>query len=66
MLLWCSAAKQRFNDPRWLSCKQAQAPGAQVRKGERGTMAIFYKMHGYPYSDKIDQTAGRTRRLTFS
>lgn len=44
MLLWCSAAKQGFNDSRWLTYKQAQALGAQVRKGERGTMAIFYKM----------------------
>lgn len=44
MLLWCSAAKQGFNDSRWLTYKQAQALGAQVRKGERGTMAIFYRM----------------------
>ncbi|WP_208951058.1 ArdC family protein [Rahnella sp. ChDrAdgB13] len=42
MLLWCSAAKQGFSDPRWLTYKQAQAAGAQVRKGERGTVAIFY------------------------
>ncbi|AXO20933.1 DUF1738 domain-containing protein [Salmonella enterica] len=43
MLLWCSAAKQGFNDSRWLTYKQAQEQGAQVRKGERGTTAIFYK-----------------------
>ncbi|ECC6921913.1 zincin-like metallopeptidase domain-containing protein [Salmonella enterica] len=43
MLLWCSAAKQGFNDSRWLTYKQAQALGAQVRKGARGTTAIFYK-----------------------
>lgn len=43
MLLWCSAAKQGFNDSRWLTYKQAQALGAQVRKGVRGTTAIFYK-----------------------
>ncbi|HFW3114742.1 TPA: ArdC family protein [Salmonella enterica subsp. diarizonae serovar 61:r:-] len=43
MLLWCSAVKQGFNDSRWLTYKQAQALGAQVRKGARGTMAIFYK-----------------------
>lgn len=42
MLLWCSAAKQGFSDSRWLTYKQAQAAGAQVRKGERGTVAIFY------------------------
>ncbi|MGP6457476.1 ArdC family protein [Enterobacter ludwigii] len=43
MLLWCSAAKQGFQDSRWLTYKQAQALGGQVRKGEHGTTAIFYK-----------------------
>lgn len=43
MLLWCSAAKQGFNDSRWLTYKQAQELGAQVRKGEQGTTAIYYK-----------------------
>ena len=43
MLLWCSAAKLGFNDSRWLTYKQAQEQGAQVRKGEHGTTAIFYK-----------------------
>lgn len=43
MLLWCSAAKQGFNDSRWLTYKQAQEQGAQVRKGEHGTTAIFYR-----------------------
>lgn len=43
MLLWCSAAKQGFQDSRWLTYKQAQELGGQVRKGEHGTTAIFYK-----------------------
>jgi antirestriction protein ArdC len=43
MLLWCSAAKQGFQDERWLTYKQAQELGGQVRKGEHGTTAIFYK-----------------------
>ncbi|KGT86303.1 DNA primase [Erwinia typographi] len=43
MLLWCSAAKQGFTDSRWMTYNQAKAIGGQVRKGERGTMAIFYK-----------------------
>ncbi|HAS8350572.1 TPA: DUF1738 domain-containing protein [Vibrio vulnificus] len=42
MLLWCSAAKQGFSDSRWMTYKQAQAEGGQVRKGEHGTTAIFY------------------------
>ncbi|HCM9655503.1 DUF1738 domain-containing protein [Enterobacter mori] len=43
MLLWCSATKQGFQDSRWLTYKQAQELGGQVRKGETGTTAIFYK-----------------------
>lgn len=43
MLLWASASKQGFTDGRWLTYKQAEAKGAQVRKGEKGTTAIFYK-----------------------
>nr|WP_159466460.1 zincin-like metallopeptidase domain-containing protein [Scandinavium goeteborgense] len=43
MLLWCSAAKQGFNDSRWLTWNQAKEQGAQVRKGETGTTCIFYK-----------------------
>ncbi len=42
MLLWCSASKQGFGESRWMTYKQAQAVGGQVRKGEHGTTAIFY------------------------
>lgn len=42
MLLWCSASEQGFRDARWMTYKQAQATGGQVRKGEHGTTAIFY------------------------
>ena len=43
MLFWCRAAKQGFQDSRWLTYKQAQELGGQVRKGETGTTGIFYK-----------------------
>ena len=42
MLLWCSASTQGFSDSRWLTYKQAQAEGGQVRTREHGTTAIFY------------------------
>ena len=42
MLLWCSASDLGFSDSRWMTYKQAKAEGAQVRKGEHGTTAIFY------------------------
>jgi putative DNA primase/helicase len=34
---------QGHADPRWLTYRQAQAEGAQVRKGEAGTRVIYWK-----------------------
>ncbi|MDH0187698.1 zincin-like metallopeptidase domain-containing protein [Stenotrophomonas sp. GD03993] len=35
-----------FSDPRWLTYKQAQAQGAQVRRGQKGTRIEYWKFHG--------------------
>jgi antirestriction protein ArdC len=39
LMLWASG----FPDQRWLTYKQAQAVGANVRKGEHGSLVVFYK-----------------------
>jgi len=39
LLLWASG----YDDQRWLTYKQAQAVGANVRKGEHGSLVVFYK-----------------------
>jgi antirestriction protein ArdC len=39
MLLWSSG----YADQRWLTYKQAQAISANVRRGERGSLVVFYK-----------------------
>ncbi|QPR26565.1 DUF1738 domain-containing protein (plasmid) [Edwardsiella hoshinae] len=44
MLLWESALKHGYADTRWLTYKQAQGLGGQVRKGEHGTTVFFYSM----------------------
>lgn len=36
---------QGYDDPRWMTYKQAEAAGAQVRKGSRGTRIIYWKFH---------------------
>lgn len=36
---------QGYGDPRWLTYKQAQGAGAQVRKGESGTTVRYWKFH---------------------
>ncbi|WP_017162734.1 zincin-like metallopeptidase domain-containing protein, partial [Xanthomonas phaseoli] len=40
------AGERGFTDTRWLTYKQAQEQGAQVRRGEHGTVIQFWKWHG--------------------
>jgi antirestriction protein ArdC len=42
-MLWGSAQAQGFSCDEWASFKQWQAVGGQVRKGEKGTMIVFYR-----------------------
>lgn len=44
LLLWCAASTSGFASSSWLTFKQALALGGCVRKGEKGTRIIFYKM----------------------
>ena len=43
--LWLGMAADAagYSSPYWLTYRQAQLQGGQVRKGERGTIAVFYK-----------------------
>ena len=34
-----------YNDPRWMTYKQAEEKGFQVRKGEHGTLIEYWKFH---------------------
>lgn len=43
-LLGATAQAAGYSDPRWLSFKQAQELGGNVRKGEHGTMVVFWKV----------------------
>lgn len=42
-LLWIAQEERGFSTSTWLTYKQAQEMGGQVRKGEKGTMGIFFK-----------------------
>lgn len=48
LLLWDSATAHGFTAPMWLTYKQAQELGAQVRKGEKGSLVV--------YANKITRT----------
>jgi antirestriction protein ArdC len=44
--LWLVAEMRGFAAPRWLTYRQCQALGGQVRKGETASIAVFYKTYG--------------------
>ena len=58
LLLWMSSGQQGFTSNVWMTYKQASEKGAQVRKGEKGTGIIFYKM-----LDKKSDTGEVTGRV---
>jgi putative DNA primase/helicase len=39
--LWLTSMNRGWNDPRWMTYKQATEQGAQVRRGERGSRIVF-------------------------
>lgn len=41
LLLWAAAMERGYTAQTWLTFKQAQAEGGQVRKGERGTTVVY-------------------------
>lgn len=43
--LWLCAEGSGYNSRTWMTYKQAQALGGQVREGERSRIAIFYKSY---------------------
>jgi antirestriction protein ArdC len=42
ILLWCAAQAAGYASPRWMTYRQAQAFGGQVRKGERSATIVKY------------------------
>ena len=43
LILWGAAMSRGYKSPYWLTYRQAQAMGGQVRKGEHSELCIFYK-----------------------
>jgi antirestriction protein ArdC len=42
LILWMSALEAGYTSPYWLTYKQAEALGAQVRKGSKGVRVVYY------------------------
>ncbi|HEX6032896.1 MAG TPA: zincin-like metallopeptidase domain-containing protein, partial [Anaerolineales bacterium] len=43
LLLWIEAGKRGYENPGWLTYKQAKEAGGHVRKGEKSTLVVFVK-----------------------
>ena len=43
LMLWSAGLQHAYTSPYWLTYKQAADKGGQVRKGEHGTLCVFYK-----------------------
>ncbi|MEM8793818.1 MAG: zincin-like metallopeptidase domain-containing protein [Pseudomonadota bacterium] len=52
--LWMVADACGYASPYWMTYRQCQTLGGQVRKGERSTIAIFYKS----YTKEIENSEG--------
>lgn len=42
LLLWAEAAERGYSSNAWLTYKQAEALGGQVRKGEKSVLCVFF------------------------
>lgn len=62
--LWLVADSASYLSRTWMTYKQAQALGAQVREGERSQIAIFYKSYSKTVESPVTgDSADETRRV---
>ena len=62
LLLWIEAQASGFVSPLWMTYRQAQALGAQVRKGESGAAIVYY---GDTSTTIRDETSGEEKAQSF-
>lgn len=63
LLLGMSALAFDSGDPRWATYKQANERGWQVKRGERGTMGVFFKRLEVRDGTKSEGDEDATRRI---
>lgn len=67
ILLWMEAVANGYASPMWMTYRQAQALGGQVRKGEQGAPVVYYgtttKKHEDAASGDNDQEGREIRFL---
>jgi antirestriction protein ArdC len=60
--LWASQQEYNYATPEWATFKQWQAAGAQVRKGEKGTLTVFFKATDAGSSSPAENDEQQPRR----
>jgi antirestriction protein ArdC len=63
LLLWSEAVEQGFYSPVWMTYNRAKALGAQVRKGEHGTLVVYADSIAKTETDA--QGEEKTRQIYF-
>lgn len=61
--LWLMADAAGYSSPYWMTYRQCQKLGGQVRKGEKSTIAIFYKTYEKEVEGAAGDTDSETRRV---
>lgn len=61
--LWVVADQNGYTSPTWMTYRQSQELGGQVRKGERGTIAVFYKTFEARDTDVGDESEASDDRM---
>jgi antirestriction protein ArdC len=61
--LWAAAQAKGYERGEWGTCQQWQERGAQVRKGEKATLVVFWKFANNADSQDGDELASGSRLL---
>ncbi len=62
-ILWSSAIERGYTRDRWLTYRQAVKAGGHVRRGEKGTLAVFYRtIEKIPDDDEETDDTGDTKK----
>jgi antirestriction protein ArdC len=64
LALWCAAQEQGFESDKWATYKQWQEMGAQVRKGEKSSSIVFWKINdGEGEADNSEEEQNGHKRI---
>jgi antirestriction protein ArdC len=59
LMLWAAGLSRGYTSPFWLTYKQAESMGGQVRKGETSTLCVFFK----PWESQQENENGETETV---